>query len=158
MYGERSPIWDTDARGVLFGLSLATRKADIVRAIMEGAAYGLRHNVEAAVAGGFDPHTLACVGGGARSGVWNQIKADILQRPIVLPAASSGAAMGDAIVAAAAAGLYPSVEDAVAHMVTQGATYHPRPEHAALYDELYAIFRDLYPTLRPNFHRLGALP
>ena len=158
MYGERSPIWDTDARGVLFGLSLATRKADIVRAIMEGAAYGLRHNVEAAVAGGFDPRTLACVGGGARSGVWNQIKADILQRPIVLPAASSGAAMGDAIVAAAAAGLYPSVEEAVAHMVTAGATYHPRPEHAALYDELYAIFRDLYPTLRPNFHRLGALP
>ena len=158
MYGERSPIWDTDARGVLFGLSLATRKADIVRAIMEGAAYGLRHNVEAAVAGGFDPHTLACVGGGARGGLWNQIKADILQRPIVLPTASSGAAMGDAIVAAAAVGLYPSVEDAVAHMVTQGAAYRPRPEYAALYDELYAIFRDLYPTLRPNFHRLGTLP
>lgn len=158
MYGERSPVWDTDARGVLFGLSLATRKADIVRAIMEGAAYGLRHNVEAAAAGGFDPHTLACVGGGARSAVWNQIKADILQRPIVLPAASSGAAMGDAIVAAAAAGLYPSVEDAVAHMVTEGATYHPRPEYAALYDELYAIYRDLYPTLRPNFHHMGALP
>ena len=65
--------------------------------------------------------------------------------------------MGDAIVAAAGAGIYASVEDAVAHMVTQGATYHPRPEHAALYDELYAIFRDLYPALRPDFHRLAAV-
>lgn len=158
MYGERSPIWDTDARGVLFGLSLATRKADIVRAIMEGAAFGLRHNVEAAQAGGFDPQTLACVGGGARSPVWNQIKADVLQRPITLPAASSGAAMGDAIVAAAGAGLYAGIEEAVAHMVAPGMTYQPRPAYAALYDELYGVYRRLYPALRPEFHRLAAVP
>ncbi len=157
MYGERSPIWDTDARGVLFGLSLATRKADIVRAIMEGAAYGLRHNVEAAQAGGFDPVTLACVGGGARSAIWNQIKADVLQRPISLPTAAAGAAMGDAIVAAAGAGIYASVEEAVAHMVTQGASYEPRPELAALYEELYGVFRSLYPALRLDFQRLAAV-
>jgi xylulokinase len=90
MYGERSPIWDTDARGVLFGLSLATRKADIVRAIMEGAAYALRHNIEVAAADGFAPSMLACVGGGARSAVWNQIKADVLQRPILLPRTAAG--------------------------------------------------------------------
>jgi xylulokinase len=158
LYGERSPIWDTDARGVLFGLSLATTKADIVRAIMEGAAYGLRHNVEAAAAGGFDPQTLACVGGGARSAVWNQIKADVLQRPITLPAASSGAAMGDAIVAAAAAGVYAGVEEAVAGMVAPGATYLPRPETAARYDELYGIYRRLYPALRAEFQRLATVP
>lgn len=157
MYGERSPIWDTDARGVIFGLSLATRKSDIVRAIMEGAAYGLRHNVEAAQAGGFHPITLACVGGGARSPVWNQIKADVLQRPISLPAAAAGAAMGDAIVAAAGAGIYASVGDAVEHMVTPGATYQPRPELAPLYDELYGVFRHLYPALRADFQRLAAI-
>ncbi len=65
MYGERSPIWDSDARGVFFGLSLATEKADLIRAIMEGATYGLRHNVETAAAGGFAMNRLACVGGGA---------------------------------------------------------------------------------------------
>ncbi len=75
MFGERSPIWDTDARGVFFGLSLASTKADMVRAIMEGAAFGLRHNLEAAAAAGFRARTLACVGGGTRSPVWNQIKA-----------------------------------------------------------------------------------
>jgi xylulokinase len=158
MYGERSPIWDTDARGVLFGLSLATQKADIVRAIMEGAAFGLRHNVEAAQAGGFDLQEIACVGGGARSAVWNQIKADILQRPIVLPSASSGAAMGDAIVAAAGAGIYASVEEAVARMVQPGATYRPRAEYAALYDELYGVYRRLYPALRAEFQQLAAVP
>ncbi len=158
MYGERSPIWDTDARGVLFGLSLATRKADIVRAIMEGAAFGLRHNIEAAQAGGFDPRSLACVGGGARSAVWNQIKADVLQRPITLPGAAAGAAMGDAILAAVGAGLYTDVVEAVAHMVTAGPSYSPRPAYAAQYDQLYRIYRDLYPALRTHFQQLAAVP
>lgn len=158
MYGERSPIWDTNARGVLFGLSLATSKADIVRAIMEGAAFGLRHNIEAAEAGGHSPRTLACVGGGARSAVWSQIKADVLQRPISLPSAAAGAAMGDAIVAAAGAGIYGSVPEAVAHMVAPGPQYQPRAEVAALYDDLYQVYRSLYPALRTEFGRLAAIP
>ncbi len=157
MYGERSPIWDTDARGVFFGLSLATTKADMVRAIMEGAAFALRHNIEAAAADGFDPAALACVGGGARSAVWNQIKADVLQRPILLPRAAAGAAMGDAIVAAAGAGLYASVEEAVTRMVEGGAEYRPRPQYAGLYDELYAVYRSLYPALRAEYRRLAAV-
>ena len=65
MFGERSPIWDSAARGVFFGLSLATKKADLVRAIMEGAAFGLRHNAETAAGSGFEIARLACVGGGA---------------------------------------------------------------------------------------------
>lgn len=158
MYGERSPIWDTNARGVMFGLSLATRKGDIVRAIMEGAAFGLRHNIEAAQAGGHIPTTLACVGGGARSPVWNQIKADVLQRSVSLPSAAAGAAMGDAIIAAAAVGLYASVEDAVAHMVAPGPVYQPRPEYAALYEGLYQVYCRLYPALRAEFQQLAALP
>jgi xylulokinase len=161
LYGERSPIWDTDARGVLFGLSLATTRSDIVRAILEGAAFGLRQNVEAAEAGGHIPASLRCVGGGARSTVWNQIKADVLRRPVALPSAAAGAAMGDAIVAAAGAGLYASVEEAVAHMVAPGPEYQPRPQYGALYDELYAVYRALYPALRGEFThlaRVGAAP
>lgn len=155
MYGERSPIWDTDARGVLFGLSLATRKADIVRSIMEGAAFALRHNIEVAAADGFAPATLACVGGGARSAVWNQIKADVLQRPILLPRTAAGAAMGDAIVAAAGAGIYGSVEEAVKQMIAPGEVYTPRAEVAALYDGLYGVYRRLYPALREEYRRLA---
>jgi xylulokinase len=99
---------------------------------------------------------LACVGGGAASTVWNQIKADILQRPISLPSAAAGAAMGDAVVGAVGAGIYSSVEEAVAHMVARGPEYHPRPEYAAMYDELYAVYRGLYPALRGEFKRLAA--
>jgi xylulokinase len=155
MYGERSPIWDSDARGVFFGLSLTTTKGDLVRAIMEGAAFGLRHNVEAAAAAGFTLDTLACVGGGARSPLWNQIKADVLNRPVALPAAASGAAMGDAIVAAAGVGLYASIEEAVHQMVKPGLRYTPQPDNVGRYDDFYRIYRELYPALRQPFHNLA---
>ncbi len=158
MYGERSPIWDSAARGVFFGLSLASQKRDLVRAIMEGAAYGLRHNLEVAAAAGFTATTLACVGGGARSALWNQIKADVLQRPIRLPRAATGAPFGDAVVAAAGVGLYPSIEAAVATMVQQGATYQPQRALAPRYDALYRIYLDLYPALKASFQALAAIP
>ncbi|MFZ1768824.1 MAG: FGGY-family carbohydrate kinase [Caldilinea sp.] len=155
MYGERSPIWDSAARGVFFGLSLATTKADLVRAIMEGAAFGLRHNVEAAAEAGFTLATLTCVGGGARSALWNQIKADVLNRPVALPGAAFGAPMGDAIVAAAGVGLYASVEDAVTQMVKPGPTFTPQPDNVARYENFYRVYRALYPALRQPFHDLA---
>ena len=158
MYGERSPIWDSDPRGVFFGLSLATQKADLVRSILEGAAFGLRHNVEVAAAAGFVATSLACVGGGARSGVWNQIKADVLNRPLHLPQAATGAPLGDAIVAAVGAGLYASMDAAVAQMVNRGMAYQPRPQFTERYDALYAVYLDLYPTLKAQFKQLAATP
>jgi xylulokinase len=158
LFGERSPIWDSNARGVFFGLTLASQKGDLVRAILEGAAYGLRHNVETAARAGFPLATLACVGGGARSALWNQIKADVLGRPVRLPRAATGAPLGDAMIAAVGVGLYPSVEEAVVQMVDLGAEYQPRPEWAARYDALYKIYIDLYPALKSNFHALAQTP
>ena len=158
MYGERSPIWDSNARGVFFGLSLATQKADLIRAILEGAAFGLRHNVEAAAAGGFPMSSLSCVGGGARSALWNQIKADVLNRPVRLPQAAASAPMGDAIVAAVGGGLYASVQDAVAHMVRMGTQYQPQATVVPLYDALYRVYVSLYPALRGLFSDLAEVP
>jgi xylulokinase len=158
LYGERSPIWDSNARGVFLGLTLATEKRDLIRAILEGAAYGLRHNVEAAGRAGFPLATLACVGGGARSALWNQIKADVLGRPIRLPHAATGAPLGDALAAAVGVGLYPTLEAAVAQMVELGAEYHPQPELAARYEALYQIYLGLYPALKTSFHALAQVP
>ena len=158
MFGERSPIWDSNARGVFFGLSLATTKADLVRAVLEGAAYGLRHNVETAAAAGFVAGVLSSVGGGARSPLWNQIKADVLQRPIRLPHTAIGAPLGDAIVAAAGAGLYSSIAGAAHGMNSFGATFEPRPELAARYDALYEIYLGLYPALAASFRQLAEAP
>jgi xylulokinase len=158
MFGERSPIWDSYARGVFFGLTLATRKADLVRAILEGAAYGLRHNVDVAAQAGFPLATLACVGGGARSSLWNQIKADVLKRPVHLPPHAFGAPLGDVIVAAAGIGLYPSIEAAVAKMVVRGSQFLPQSELASRYDALYALYTDLYPALKQSFRALSQVP
>jgi xylulokinase len=155
MFGERSPIWDSNARGVFFGLSLATTKRDLVRAIMEGAAFGLRHNVEVAAAAGFALDSLACIGGGSRSALWNQIKADVLHCPIRLPRASAGAPMGDAIVGAVGVGLYPTVGEAVAHMIAPGPEFAPVPGRATCYDSLYRVYRGLYPALRASFQDLA---
>lgn len=157
LYGERSPIWDSDARGVFFGLSLATTQADMIRAVMEGAAFALRHNVEAAAAGGFPLKSLGCVGGGAKSALWNQIKANVLNRPLTLPKVGVGAPLGDAMIAAAGVGLYPSVEAAVQAMVSRGATYWPDAEAVEKYEKLYRVYVGLYPALRENFHVMASL-
>jgi xylulokinase len=157
MFGERSPIWDSAARGVFFGLSLATKKADLVRAIMEGAAFGLRHNAETAHASGFEIARLACVGGGSASAVWNQIKADVLQVPIRLPRAAPGAPLGDALAAGVATGVYASFEDAVRRVVRVEREFAPDPALRARYDALYRVYLGLYPALRESFAALAAV-
>jgi xylulokinase len=157
MYGERSPIWDSAARGVFFGLSLATKKADLIRAIMEGAAFGLRHNAETAAAGGFPLAALTCVGGGARSAVWNQIKADVLQARIRLPRGATGAPLGDALAAGVATGVYPSFDEAVRRVVQIEREFVPDSAWAGRYDDLYRVYIGLYPALKGSFQRLAAL-
>jgi xylulokinase len=155
LYGERSPIWDTDARGVFFGLSLSTTKADMVRAILEGAAFGLRHNMEAAAAAGFAVSALNCVGGGARSALWNQIKADVLGIPVRLPAAASGAAMGGVMMAGVGVGLYRDFAAAKAAVFRISREFLPNEANRRIYDDLYGVFLDLYPALKDSFARLG---
>jgi xylulokinase len=157
MYGERSPIWDSHARGVFAGLSLSTTKADLIRAIMEGAAYGLRHNLETAGEDGYFTRQLSCVGGGSKSAVWNQIKADVLNMPISLPKASVGAPLGDAILAAVATGLFRNLEQAQLKFVQPGKTYQPNTALVKLYDEFYHVYLGLYPALRDTFRNLGMI-
>jgi xylulokinase len=157
MYGERSPIWDSHARGVFAGLSLATTRADLIRAIMEGAAYGLRHNVETAEEDGFYTTRLACVGGGSKSAVWNQIKADVLNKPLLIPKAAVGAPLGDAMLAAVAAGLFSSVEQALHQFVQPGISYQPDAAQVKRYEQYYRIYLSLYPALQGAFRELGKI-
>jgi xylulokinase len=155
MFGERSPIWDTDARGVFFGLSLSTTKADMVRAILEGAAYGLRHNVEAAANAGFAVSGLGCVGGGARSALWNQIKADVLGKPVRQLRAGTGAPMGDIMMAGVGVGVYRDFEEARAAVYAVQHEFLPIPANRQAYDDLYGVFVGLYPALRERFAELA---
>lgn len=155
MMGERAPIWDSNARGVFFGLTLATRRSEMIRSIMEGAAFALRHNVEVAVASGLSIEELRSVGGGSRSGVWNQIKADVLDLPVAVPERSGGAPFGDAVLAGMGAGLISDPRDFVSRAVQIRRRFVPRAERRALYDRRYTTFRELYESLRPVFDHAG---
>jgi xylulokinase len=157
MMGERSPLWHTNARGLFFGLSLATSRGALIRAILEGTAFALRHNVEVARQAGVSLTEIRSVGGGSRSALWNQIKADVLGLPILLPRTSVGAPFGDAVLVGLGLDLYPDVAGALRQMVHIEARYEPDPANHALYQELYQIFRNIYEHLRPDFDQIAAI-
>jgi xylulokinase len=156
MMGERSPIWDSDARGVFLGLTLASGRGALVRAVLEGAAFAVRHNVEVAAAAGIRVGELRSVGGGARSALWGQIKADVVGVPVLVPEASIGAPFGDAALAAVAAGLHDDVRGLV-RSVRVRQRFEPQSQPAARYDALYAIYRRAYEALRDEFRALAAV-
>lgn len=151
MMGERSPLWHTHARGVLFGLSLGTSRGAIIRAILEGTVFALLHNIQTAQEAGVTVRELRSVGGGTRSALWNQIKADILGVPIELPEAPIGAPFGDAMLVGMGLGLFPDILDTLKRIVQIKTVYHPDPEHHALYQPIYRLFRNLYAHLREDF-------
>ncbi|MCO6451117.1 MAG: FGGY-family carbohydrate kinase [Caldilineales bacterium] len=157
MMGERSPLWHSNARGLFFGLSLATTKGTMVRAILEGVAFALRHNAEIAQRAGVGLTEIRSVGGGSRSALWNQIKADVLNLPILVPRTSVGAAFGAAVLAGMGAGVYPDVQAALRQMVQIEARFEPDPQAHAFYNELYSVFRDLYERLRDEFDHMAAI-
>ncbi len=158
MMGERAPIWHTQARGVLFGLSLGTKRGAVIRAILEGTAFALRHNIDVARKVGVPVKEIRSVGGGTRSILWNQIKANILGIPVLLPEASVGAPFGDAVLVGMGLGYFPNVLDALRTMVRIKTVYDPDMEHAWRYARMYGLFRDLYTHLREDFNRLAEVP
>jgi xylulokinase len=157
MMGERSPLWHTNARGVFFGLSLATRKAALTRSIMEGAAFALRHNVEVAAAAGAEVREMRSVGGCSRSDLWNQIKADVLGLPVLLPRTSVGSPFGAAILAGMGAGAFPDVRKSLLEMVKLDRRFEPIPANREKYSRIYQVYRDIYAHLKDDFDRAAAI-
>lgn len=151
MMGERSPHWHTEARGVFFGLRLATGKQDLLRALLEGAVFALRENVEIARQSGLTVDRIRSVGGGAQSALWNQIKADVLGLPVEIPETSVGAPFGDAILAGLACGALTDAEAFLDSTVRIERVFHPEKELAEGYSHLYERFRKLYRSLKGEF-------
>jgi xylulokinase len=157
MMGERSPLWHTNARGVFFGLSLATRKAALTRSILEGAAFALRHNVEVATRAGAEVREMRSVGGCSRSDLWNQIKADVLGMPVLLPHTSVGSPFGAAIVAGMGAGAFSDVRKSLLEMVKLERRFEPIQANHEKYSRIYQVYRDIYAHLKDDFDRAAAI-
>jgi xylulokinase len=149
--GERTPVFDPRARGTWLGLTLHHTRAHLYRSALEGVAMGARHNFEAMAEASATPRRLVAVGGGTRANLWTRITSDVTGLPQDIPATTIGAAYGDARMAADARGVDTGGWNPIAERI------EPDRSTAALYDELYGIYRRTYAALREDMHRLSAL-
>ncbi|HEX9122075.1 MAG TPA: FGGY family carbohydrate kinase [Actinomycetota bacterium] len=152
MQGAMAPEWNGAARGVFYGLTLAHTRAHMTRALLEGSAFALRDILEAMREAGLDVRRLTMVGGGAKGVLWRQIKADVTGLPVRVPTSVETTAAGAAILAAVASGVFGSVADAVAALVSyEPEECLPDPDRHAAYEQAYRRYRDLYFALKPVF-------
>jgi ribulokinase len=152
--GNRCPLKDPRARGVLWGLTLAHGPGHLFRSIYEATAFGTRHILEDLQSHGFAVNRVFAGGGGAKSRLWLQIHADVLGRSIVLPRDSEACALGSALVAAVHTGHYPDLDHAAKQMVQIAEVIDPQPAHQRVYDYFYKKYRDTYPALRSLMHSM----
>lgn len=155
--GERTPYPDPLARGAFVGLTVRHTLAHMTRAVLEGVAFGLRDSFELMKAVGLAEITqVRASGGGARSPLWRQILADVLGVELVTVNTTEGAAYGAALLAATGAGVFPDVPAACAAVVTVTGRTEPGPA-SRFYEEMYPLYRALYPALRPTFNAVAGL-
>jgi len=152
--GERTPLNDRLARGVIAGLSLAHSRDQVFRAILEGVACGVRHNVETLARLGAHAERIVAVGGGAQTDTWLQIVSDVSGLRQEVPAITFGACYGDAFLAGCAAGLLR--RDRITEWVKPGRNIEPEAALRSTYDTLYRDYLDLYQDSRRVVHRLAS--
>lgn len=151
LMGERSPHNNPDARGVFFGMSMDTTRADMTQAVLEGVAFGLRDSLEVARSLGLQiPRTKIC-GGGAKSPLWRTIIANVMNLQVDVPENEEGPALGGAMLAAVGCGAYPDVKTAAGKIVRVKETITPDPVLVEKYEQKYARFRTLYPAMKSLF-------
>lgn len=153
MAGERSPIWDPDAKGVYYGLGFDKTKGHMIRATLEGVAYSLEHNLRIAYEAGASVDTLNAMGGAANSSLWTQIKADVTGKTIVVPASDTASTLGAAILAGVGTGVYTSYEEAINKTIAVKKTYQPNPENHEVYKKNMSLYLELYEDLKATFKK-----
>ena len=154
--GERTPLYDPDAKGVLFGLTLKHTRADIYRALLESVGFGIRHNVECMLAEGISPKRILAVGGGTKNPEWMQIISDIADIEMVIPDQQIGSAYGDAFMAAVGIGLFDDLSK-ITNWVRNKSEIKPDPVSTKKYKAYYRIYRELYEQTKHLMNDLSAL-
>ncbi len=148
LMGERSPINDTDARGMFIGMRADTTRADMVQAVLEGVAFALRDSLERARAAGVTVRESTLCGGGARSPLWQTILANVLGVTLRMPTVEEGPAYGAAMLAMVGDGAYSTVQECAAKLVTFRDTVTPDAALTARYERAYQKFSRLYPAVK----------
>ncbi|MFN3930083.1 MAG: FGGY-family carbohydrate kinase, partial [Thermoflexus sp.] len=154
--GEKTPIFDPEARGIFFGLTLSHGRGHMFRAILEAVIYGFQHHLEVMRERGYPIRRVLATDGGVRSELWRQIAADVLGLPVEAHPSHPGSALGVAFVAGMGVGLFQDWAEIEAFA---GPAYwnEPNPEAHRRYQEAYRLYRDLYEALKPLFPRAGRL-
>lgn len=156
--GELQPINDGNARGVFFGLSMSTTRAQMIRAVLEGTAFAIAHNIQIASQYGTPITEIRAVGGPSRSALWCQIIADITGYPVSALSENAGAPLGDALLAGAGVGLIDDLARTAKASSGRPRIYEPDQTYRARYDTMLEIYTGLYPKLASSFARLHTIP
>jgi len=149
MAGERSPIWNANAKGVFYGLDYGKTQGHMIRSCMEGVAFSLKHNLLVAEQAGANVERLRAMGGAANSHLWTQIKSDITGKPIDVPASDTATTWGAAILAGVATGVYTNFQAAVKQTVRLHRTHIPNTQNSGIYNAAFQIYRAVYENLQP---------
>jgi xylulokinase len=155
LMGERTPHLDPDAKGVFFGLSAAHNKGHMIRAVLEGVVYSLRDCMEIIRGMGIKASQVRASGGGGRSPIWRQMQADMFRTDICTINSSEGPALGVAILAGVASGVYENVVSACERIISVRETQDADEESALVYDKYYRIFQSIYYSLKDDFKDLA---
>lgn len=154
LMGERSPHNNPNARGTFIGMTMDTSRADMTQAVLEGVAFALRDSFEVAKSLGIRIESTKICGGGAKSPLWRQIIANVLNIKVEVIASEEGPALGGAILAAVACGEYASIEEATSQLVQVVEKIQPDPTIAAKYETRYNQFKAIYPACQTLFNQL----
>ena len=151
--GERTPIYDSKAKGAIFGLTLSHTRADIYRSILEGIAFGIRHIIDSIVDEGIIPKRIIGTAGGTKNRGWMQIVSDIANIEMMVLEEESSAAYGDAFMAGVGIGEYHKLSENF-KWVKEVSIIKPNPLNQELYEKQYKIFRNLYQESKDLMHEI----
>ena len=157
MSGERSPIWDPNAKGVYYGLDFSKTKGHLIRAAMEGVAYSLKHNLDIGEKTGAKVEELLAMGGSANSLLWTQIKCDVTGKPITVPSSDTATTLGAVMLAGVGIGMYKDFEEAVKITVKKTRHHEPDMEKHAIYQKNYETYLEIYENLKETMKKTGGM-
>jgi len=155
--GERTPIFDIQARGLILGLTMSHARHHLYRALLEGVAYGARHHFDLMAEVGVVPRRLVALGGGSQSALWTQIVSDVTGQPLQCVERPIGPALADAFLAGFGVGLFSTFTPLAECWVGIGRTVHPDPQVTRVYDQYYRVYRRLYERTAEEMHELARL-